>query len=244
MFDHVRRLSRVLPAAALTGCLALAACGTGTSSPSPGTTSTAVSGSSSTPSAANPVSELAALSTKGRATASKVSYQFSSSSGSGTFTEFWMPPSSSRIDVTASGQQDRFITTGRTAYLCTASTGQCLSGTTEPTGFLTQWSPDKIVTQVAAMYGATVTTSNETVAGVGATCYSVAEIGLGFSKACFASSGVLVSVSGVSSGATFTLTAAAISTSVSSSDFSLPYPATALTPPAIPGFTYAPGVNP
>jgi hypothetical protein len=166
----------------------------------------------------------------------KAVYTLTSSTGNETVTVEQRPPKS----LYSFGNSGSMIDTGTTTYFCSTSTGQatCIpeSGGSNPLApLLGLFSPSTARSalqtaqaEVAAkMHGYTVSFSSGTFAGQASKCASVSGPS-GSGKYCVTNSGILASLTSTSGG--FRLTS--YSSSVPSSDFSLPQGATIVSIPS------------
>jgi hypothetical protein len=166
----------------------------------------------------------------------KISYDFTSSSGGtesgGTFTLYWKPPDSWRLDITVDGEATAIISTAGASYICTdaGGQGQCLEtpATQIPVPFLGSFlDADAYESLVAGTFaGVEVDRSEETIAGQDAQCYTASGAVEGEEREgqfCFSSDGVPVRMSVGATGSEFTMEATSVETSVADADFEPPY---------------------
>ena len=205
------------------------ATGSNSSPSSSGSSSSSASGSSSVS------GELTKLAEQWQSTSAKVSYQYSSGTASnGTFTLFWMPPSSSRFDITNNGQTSTMISVTGASYVCASSA--CIkepasTGAAALPFFSFFSSPTALSQSFAALNGVQIQKSSQTIAGENSECFTVSASAQGAGEYCFTSNGVITLLKGSSGTSSYTMQATAISTSVSAADFQPPYPVT-----SIPGY--------
>ena len=165
----------------------------------------------------------------------KIAYDFSSSAGdidsTGSFTLYWKPPQSWRVDMDMDGSQATFITKEGKTYLCSndGGEGQCLeSPTALPLPFLTYFTDPSSLSGLVdtEIGGIDFDRSEEQIAGQDATCYSASgsiEGQEGSAEYCFNDDGLLLRLDGGSDAATFTLEATSVEGSVADADLELPY---------------------
>jgi len=219
----------------LAGLLLFSACGGKTTPSSSGGGGSPAGGESS---GSNDVAnQLESLSGDWAKTPAKISYDYTGAGNLSQLTLFWKPPSAWRMDFTENGQVNTFIVDGSKSYVCGGGAGSaCIAlppssaGASLPfLGLFTQ--PGALKTEIAArIAGVDLKTSNETIAGLDATCFSVtgtASGQSGTSEWCFGKNGVLLRLDETATGSTsgeFKLEATSVSTNVSSADFTPPYP--------------------
>lgn len=208
----------------------LAGCSSSSSGSSTTTSSASTNGTGAGSTAS--LTRFQAQLTSGKGLTYKATYSLTAPNGSGTFVVERMPPTSSRFDVSTSGQQIAIITSSTATYICELSKTppQCVSGIPDPIASFEQLvDPAKIIPalqQAAARGAASVTFSTQTVLGMASTSAAIASPQRG--TFCITDQGLLVSVS--ASNGSITLTG--YSTSVPASDFSPPAGATVQSLPA------------
>ncbi len=165
----------------------------------------------------------------------KIAYDFSSSAGgtssSGSFTLYWKPPDTWRVDIDMDGSQSTLISREGKSYICSSDggTGQCIeSPVAAPLPFLGLFTnPSSLADLVdTELGGIDFDKSSEQIAGQDATCYSASgsvQGQAGSAEYCFNDDGLLLRLDGGSAGATFTLEATNVEGSVADADLELPY---------------------
>ena len=167
----------------------------------------------------------------------KIVYTFTSSEGgtdsTGSFTLFWKPPASWRIDMDMEGEVATIIEKEGTTYICAADGsggGSCFaSPTTLPLPFLGLFTDPNALTNLidTEIGGINFDKSEETISGQDVTCYSAegsVEGESGNAEYCFNDDGLLIRLDGGSdAGASFTLEATSVEGSVADADLDLPY---------------------
>ena len=150
-------------------------------------------------------------------------------------TVYWKPPDSSRVDLNAG--ESSYISSGGSSYQCSQSECQELpSGlATLPLPFLGFFfEPDGLQNLVdVALLGVDLETSDRSIAGENASCYSasttVAGVTGGF-ETCLADDGLLLvfesGASGVAGAGSYRIEAISVERSVSDIDFEPPYEVT------------------
>jgi hypothetical protein len=145
-------------------------------------------------------------------------------------------PPDSRFEMsgTEDGQEFRtiIINAGGKTYLCTSVAGEesCLATETEATEAQTALlDPLFNIPQELAEDAEDIDlgeTSQRTIAGVDATCFTVIGgiIDLGQGEVCFSEGGILLLLQGESDGDSFSFEATSVSTDVTDADFEPPYP--------------------
>jgi hypothetical protein len=178
-------------------------------------------------------------------TSAKVTYKVTGTDpGASEMTLFWEPPDSSRMDIVdEQGNTSTFIATKDATYFCGGSAQQqCLkiqgtSGAPISVPFFGLFAaPNALDEQIAAgTAGVDLHTSNETIAGISATCFTAGGSSAGSTGAgewCFSDKGILLLVDGNGSStgpsSSFRMEATSVSETVSASDFQPPYPVTEL----------------
>jgi hypothetical protein len=181
--------------------------------------------------------ELATLAGEaGEGVIAKVTYRITTETDGETFEGEWVlvqRPPDSRFEIagTEDGEEGRtiIITTGGKSYLC-------LSGGVEETCF----AAEDVEAQLAPLDPlfnipreiaegvedvGLVDSSQRTIAGVDATCFTVSSAlaGLGEGEVCFSDDGLLLYMRGESDGESFIFEATSVSTDVTDADFEPPY---------------------
>jgi hypothetical protein len=168
----------------------------------------------------------------------KVAYTFSTTSAGetmdGSFTLYWKPPDSWRMDISSPDGDATILLTGGSSYLCTAEGGgQCLQSPLGniPVPFLSYFTDPNGLTDLVdtSLGGADVDVeeSSREIAGQDATCFSVSgtiEGEQGSGEYCFSDDGILLLVSASSDQGDFQLEATSVEGSVSDADLEPPYP--------------------
>ncbi len=144
------------------------------------------------------------------------------------------PDSRFEISGTEDGEESRtiIISAGGKTYLCTSVAGEenCLAAETEVTEAETALlDPLFDIPQELAEDAEDIDlgeTSQRSIAGVDATCFTVTSgvVELGQGEVCFSDEGVLLLVQGESGGDSFSFEATSVSTDVTDADFEPPYP--------------------
>jgi len=199
--------------------------------------------------------ELQALAKEWEQTVSKVSYDYTTTSGSTTdkssITLYRRPPDW-RMDISSSSEGDVImIAAGGALYYCSAESGanQCVSydpSQVDPSAPLEVFDPSVAATTLS---GQNVDRSEQTMFGESATCLSVTsttEESTSKSEWCFASDGILLQFASTSDDPAFgnlTVEATNVDRNVTEtdSDFEPPYAVTPYVPPASPTPSEAPG---
>jgi hypothetical protein len=237
--------------------LAFAACGgdddddattapTGTSQSTGGSTNT---GGAATATDApdggddDPLAALQALGSGLEQTTGKTTYQVTNTAGTVSSMTFYSTPGKSRFDSgETNGQTTSYITDSDNSYVCSSTSESCLAypgGTAGFNPFAAYISVATVSQYVAAaqLAGVDVDTSNETLAGVDAECFSwedtSAASDIASGKLCFGEDGVMLYQEITGNTGTTKLEATEHTESVSDSDFDPPY--TVSTLPPIPG---------
>lgn len=207
-----------------------------------------------TPGAGDLAQELESLAKEWANKPAKVSYEFTSTSDgeeeSGTMTVYWRPPDAWRFDYSDEAGGGSVIVSGGTTYFCDQQEEQCLSMNTPisqvvPLPFVGFFADPTALSDyiLEVVTGLEINRSSRTIAGEDARCYSTAgtiEGQTGQAEWCFTSDGILLLLSGSSSGPTgegsFHLEATSVSRQVSDADLEPPYPVMEL-----PSFDFTPG---
>ncbi|HUY63932.1 MAG TPA: hypothetical protein VMV14_05390 [Acidimicrobiales bacterium] len=229
-----RAVRRYAPAVVVGAGLLLAGCSS-TSNSASSTSTSAGTGASAGVSTAAQLRSLTSTVQAAEHGTYKVVYTATSSSGTQTVTIEQSPPKS--LFSTSGGS---VIDTGTTTYFCSSSNGSntCItaSGSTNPlASLLSLFSPSAAITALqqaqteigAHLAGYNVSFSSATYAGQDSTCVTVSSSSQS-GKYCVTKSGILAYEG--SQGSSFQLTS--YSTTVASSDFSLPAGATVQTLPS------------
>ena len=172
----------------------------------------------------------------------KIVYNFTSNvdgaaDTGGTMTFYVKPPDSWRMDSNFAGVDLITISSGGSTYICTSAGGldTCLESPVEDSAavpFLDVFTdPDGLIDLVDTSFGGVdVDRSDRTIAGLDASCFSVAgeiEDAAGSAEYCFGEGGLLLFASFGGSSAegsgSFTIEATSVDDSVSDSDFDPPY---------------------
>lgn len=165
----------------------------------------------------------------------KIVYDITSSDGSfgGTYTVYWNPPDEWRLDATSEGSTATFIKTGGSTYVCSADGsggGQCLDspGLTIPVPFLGAFfDAGQYENFVEGSFaGVNADTSEETIAGMGANCYTVSSNVTGAEgefEFCASDDGLPLRVRVGAAGVDYAFEATSAEGSVADADFELPY---------------------
>ena len=165
----------------------------------------------------------------------KVTYDLSSSDGTTTtYTIYWKSADSWRVDFDSDGATTSMIASGGLAYICSsdgAGGGQCIESpggaSAIPVPFFGALTQENGLAGLitGAFAGADVDTSEETIAGVNASCYKVSGSVAGesgYAEICSAD-GILLRWAGGSAGVDATIEATAVEDTVADADFDLPY---------------------
>lgn len=166
----------------------------------------------------------------------KIAYDFTSTGGGadsgGSFTLYWKPPDSWRLDIDVEGQVATMIEKEGTTYICSedgSGGGSCFASPTAlPLPFLTYFTdPSTLASLVdTEVGGVDFEESSDSIAGQDVTCYSAegtVEGETGNAEYCFNDDGLLLRTHGESAGVTFSLEATNVEDSVSDADLDLPY---------------------
>jgi hypothetical protein len=165
-------------------------------------------------------------------TPARVAYTFTADAGgettAGGFTVFWLPPDQWRLDIEeAEGSVAvTYINTDDKTYLCSES--NCFESPVQVPfpfiGYLTD--PASLNAQIdSEISGVDFDESEDTIAGQSVTCFSTSVDSEDAStEYCFNDDGLLMRLDSGAAGATFTLEATSAETTVSDSDFELPFP--------------------
>jgi hypothetical protein len=169
----------------------------------------------------------------------KVTYDFTSSAAgtesTGSFTLFWKPPDSWRMDMTmADSPPITMISSGGTSYTCSgddAGGGSCFASTAGaiPIPFLSYFTdPSQLNSLVDSTFaGVDVDRFDETIAGQDGSCFRASgsvEGESGSGEWCFTDDGLMLRVRATAEGSgTFTLEATSIGEGVTDADFEPPY---------------------
>jgi len=165
----------------------------------------------------------------------KVAYDFSTTTDGTTSTSsmvIYSRPGESRTDLvdTDSGETTSFISTEDATYLCTGE--QCIGypagGGVNPVPFVSQYANPSAIAQLVAGYrGIDIDQSEEEIAGLDATCFSVAQAGTTVSW-CYGDEGLLLRSATESATGSFEMEATEVDLEVSDADFEPPYPVTTI----------------
>jgi hypothetical protein len=149
----------------------------------------------------------------------------------GTFTLYWKPPDSWRVDITLPEGNSIIISTGGVSYVCSEAegSGQCFqSPVAAPVPFLTAFTdPGGIGSLADATFsGVDVDRFDETIAGQDGRCFRASgtvEGETGSGEYCFTDDGLLLRIRGSAQGSTFSLEATDVGGSVADTDLQPPY---------------------
>jgi hypothetical protein len=170
----------------------------------------------------------------------KVTYRITSEAAGETFEGEWVlvqRPPDSRIEIAGEEGGEEFrtiiISAGGKYYLCTSGAGEetCLATEAEQAEAGTAaLDPLFAIPQELAQDAEDVDlvgTSQRSIAGVDATCFTVsgalAGVGEGEGEVCFSDDGLLLYLGGETAGETFIFEATSVSTDVTDADFEPPY---------------------
>jgi hypothetical protein len=165
----------------------------------------------------------------------KVAYDFTTTTNGTASTSsmtIYSRPGESRTDIvdTDSGETTSFISTADATYLCTGE--QCIGypagGGVNPVPFVSQYANPSAITQLVASYrGVDIDQSEEEIAGLDATCFSVAQGGTTVSW-CYGDEGLLLRSATESATGSFVMEATEVDLEISDEDFEPPYPVTTI----------------
>jgi len=165
----------------------------------------------------------------------KVAYDFTTTTNGTKSTSsmtIYSRPGESRTDLvdTDSGETTSFISTEDATYLCTGE--QCIGypagGGVNPIPFVSQYANPSAITQLVAGYrGVDIEQSEEKIAGLDATCFSVEQAGTTVSW-CYGDKGLLLRSATESSAGSFLMEATEVDLEISDEDFEPPYPVTTI----------------
>jgi hypothetical protein len=170
-----------------------------------------------------------------------ISYAFTSSSGSGdgSYVLYWNPPDQWRVDFEIEGSEASYIKNADGTFICSPNgdgTGTCIDYPVgvPPVPFLgTFLVAEDYENFVEGSFGGVGTdTSEETIAGISANCYSVSSNITGAESEfqwCVSDDGLPLRVKASAGGEDFTYEATSAEAGVDSADFTLPYEVLDLT---------------
>jgi hypothetical protein len=166
----------------------------------------------------------------------KITYDITSSDAAvgGTYTVYWNPPDEWRLDASSGGEEAGiFIKNADGTYVCSSDGsggGQCISspGMTIPVPFLGAFfDADEYENFVEGSFaGVDTDTSEETIAGMDANCYTVSSSVAGAEgefEFCASDDGLPLRVRASAGGVDYTFEATSAEGSVADADFELPY---------------------
>ncbi len=168
----------------------------------------------------------------------KVTYRITTEGGGETFEGEWVlvqRPPDSRIEISGTGGGEEFrtiiINAGGSSYLCFAAGGEesCLATGEEEAG--AEAAPLDLLFDIPSEIADGVEgvdigdTSQRTIAGVHATCFTVSSTlaSLGEGEICFSDGGLLLYLQSEVDGSSSTFEATSVSTDVTDADFEPPY---------------------